>query len=180
MIILFIRPDHVTSTPTNGSAVLLSRAYDLYHVTSILHCHWREFWSCDTDIYITYIRFGLILTQYYIKFSRQDHHIIVFHVLFKSWDSHVSAYTPISFFLYSPFKARFTTVLCRLLSGGTYIYTQLHYFFLLHKSANHFHRRPQLNTINFQIKAWGYIHHFRSTHLTLGVPLDNIVKPFKI
>ena len=26
-------------------------------------------------------------------------------------------------------------------------------FFLLHKSANHFHRRPQLNTINFPDKS---------------------------
>ena len=25
----------------------------LYHVTSILHCHWREFWSRDTDVYLT-------------------------------------------------------------------------------------------------------------------------------
>jgi len=26
-----------------------------YHVTNILHCHWREFWSRDTDVYILHI-----------------------------------------------------------------------------------------------------------------------------
>ena len=46
----------------------------LYHMTSILHSHWREFWSCDTDVFLTYIRFGIILTQLYINFSRQEHH----------------------------------------------------------------------------------------------------------
>ena len=34
----------------------------LYHVTSILHCHLREFWSHDTDVNLTYICFGIILT----------------------------------------------------------------------------------------------------------------------
>ena len=34
----------------------------LYHVTSILHCHWKKFWTLDTDVYLTYIRFGIILT----------------------------------------------------------------------------------------------------------------------
>ena len=32
----------------------------LYHVTSILHCHWREFWSRDTDVHLPCIRFGII------------------------------------------------------------------------------------------------------------------------
>ena len=30
----------------------------LYHVTSILHNHWREFWSRDTNVFLTYI--GLV------------------------------------------------------------------------------------------------------------------------
>ena len=77
-----IRPDHVTSTPTNGSAVLLSRASGLYHVTSTPHCHWREFWSRDTDVYLTYIPFGIILTQFQVNFSRQEHHIVVLQVTF--------------------------------------------------------------------------------------------------
>ena len=51
-IILLIGPDHVTTTPTNGSAMLLSCASRLYHVTIILHCHWREFWSHDTDVFV--------------------------------------------------------------------------------------------------------------------------------
>ena len=32
----------------------------LYHVTSILHCHWREFWLRDTDVHLPCIRFGII------------------------------------------------------------------------------------------------------------------------
>ena len=27
--------------------------------TIILHCHWRNFWTRDTDVYLTYIRFGI-------------------------------------------------------------------------------------------------------------------------
>ena len=41
----------------------------LCHVTSILHCHWRDFWSRKTDVYV-YIRFGIILTQFCVNFSR--------------------------------------------------------------------------------------------------------------
>ena len=26
-----------------------------------------------TDVYLTYIRFGIILTQFYVNFSRQEH-----------------------------------------------------------------------------------------------------------
>ena len=84
-------------------------------------------------IYITYIRLGIILTQYYIKISRQEHHINVFYVLFNSWDSQVSAYTHPFYFSFTVplkgFKARFTTVLCRLLSGGTYIHATSLFFF---------------------------------------------------
>ena len=75
LIILFLRPDHVSSTPTNGSAMLLSCASRLYHVTIILHCHWREFWSRDTEVYLTYKHFGIILTQIYVNFSRSTHHL---------------------------------------------------------------------------------------------------------
>ena len=55
-------------------------------------------------------------------------------------------------------------------------------FFLLHKSASRFQRKPQLNLINFQNKDISrYIHHFWnwSTHFRLRVSLDDIVKPFK-
>ena len=45
----------------------------LYHVTNILHCYWREFWPRNTDIYLTYIRFGIIVTQFHVNFSRQEH-----------------------------------------------------------------------------------------------------------
>ena len=49
----------------------------LHHMTRILHCYWREFWSHETDIYLTYIWFGIILTQFYVNFSRQEHQIDV-------------------------------------------------------------------------------------------------------
>ena len=57
----------------------------LYHVTSILHCYWREFWSRDTDVYLTYMSFGIILTQFYVNFSIQEHHIDFLQVLINSW-----------------------------------------------------------------------------------------------
>jgi len=43
----------------------------------ILHCHWREFWSRETELYLTYLRFGIILTQFYVNFPRQKHQINV-------------------------------------------------------------------------------------------------------
>ena len=47
----------------------------LYHVTNTLYYYWREFWSRDTDVQLTYIHFGIILTQFYVNFSRQEHQI---------------------------------------------------------------------------------------------------------
>ena len=46
---------------------------------------------------LTYIRFGIILTEFYINFSRQEHQIDVLYVSFKTRDSQVSAYTPFHF-----------------------------------------------------------------------------------
>ena len=69
----------------------------LYHVISILHCHWRKLWSHDTDVFLTYIGFFIILTQFYVTFSRQEHQIDFLQVSLKSWDSQVSAYTPFHF-----------------------------------------------------------------------------------
>ena len=46
---------------------------DKYTATAI----WREFWSRTTDVYLTYIRFGIILRQFYINFSRHEHQIDV-------------------------------------------------------------------------------------------------------
>ena len=53
----------------------------LYHVTSMLHCNWREFWSCNTDVYLTFIRFGTILTPFYVNFSRQEYQIYVLGIV---------------------------------------------------------------------------------------------------
>ena len=55
-------PYYVTRTSANGSTVLYIICTLLYHVTSMLHCHWREFWSRDTNVYFTYIRFVIILS----------------------------------------------------------------------------------------------------------------------
>ena len=49
-----MRPEHVTRTPTNGSAVLLS-----FVSPSV---------SCDTDVYLTYIGYGIILTAVVCQF----------------------------------------------------------------------------------------------------------------
>ena len=46
---------------------------------------------------LIYIRFGIILTQFYINFSRQEHQIDVLYVTFKPRDSQVLVYTPIHF-----------------------------------------------------------------------------------
>ena len=56
---------------------IIVKCLRLYHVTSILHCYWREFWARHTDVYLTYMRFGMILTQLYVNFSRQEHPIDV-------------------------------------------------------------------------------------------------------
>ena len=59
------------------------------------YCHVS--WSRDTDVYLTYILFGIILTQFYVNFSRQEHQIDFLKVSFNSWDSQVSAYTSFHF-----------------------------------------------------------------------------------
>ena len=46
---------------------------------------------------ISYIRFGIILTQFCLNFSRQEHQIDVLYLSFNAWDSQVSAYTPFHF-----------------------------------------------------------------------------------
>ena len=42
-----------------------------------VHCHRRGFWSRATDVFLIYIHFGIILTQFYVDFSRQEHQINV-------------------------------------------------------------------------------------------------------
>ena len=67
------------------------------HVTTIPHCYWRKFWLRNTRLYRLYIRFGIILTQFYINLLIQEHQIDVLYVSFKTWDSQVSVYTPFHF-----------------------------------------------------------------------------------
>ena len=53
---------------------------------------------------LIYIRFGIILTQFYINFSRQKHQQkCLFCIVQDLWFSGFILY-PLSFFLYSPFK----------------------------------------------------------------------------
>ena len=59
--------------PNQRQCSIIVTCLRLYHVTHKLHCHWRECWSRETDVYLTYIRFGIILTQFYVNFSRQEH-----------------------------------------------------------------------------------------------------------
>ena len=47
--------------------------------------------------HLKYIRFGIILTQFYINFSRQEDQIDVLYVSFNARDSQVSSYTPFHF-----------------------------------------------------------------------------------
>ncbi len=86
-----MRPEHVTRTPTNGSSVLLSRVSVC--IMWIVYCTalplWREFWSRDTDVYLTYIRFDTVLCQ----FLETENQIDVLYVSFKTWDSLVLSYT---------------------------------------------------------------------------------------
>ena len=50
-IIIFIRPYHMTRTPTKWQCSILVIWYRQRHMI-IIHCHWWEFWSHDTDLYI--------------------------------------------------------------------------------------------------------------------------------
>ena len=52
------------------------------------------------------------MTQFYINFSRQEHQIDVLYVSFKTWDSQVSAYILIHFFVTVPLS--FETITLKL------------------------------------------------------------------
>ena len=59
---------------------------------------------------LIYIRYGIILTQFYINFSRQEYQIDVFYerIVQNLRFSGFILY-PLSFFLYSPFNTKFWT-----------------------------------------------------------------------
>ena len=96
-----MRPEHVTRTWQYSIIVMCLR---LYHVTNILHCLWREFWSRNTDVHLTYIHFDIMLTQFYVNFSRQN----IRSYRYRSTPE-ILRFQPIPplFFLYSPFKSRY-------------------------------------------------------------------------
>ena len=102
-----MRPEYVMWTLTNGSAVLLSHVS--VYITWPVYCtelDWREFWSRDTDLYLTYLCFVIILTQFYVNFSRQEHQIDFLQVSLDSWNSQVSAYTPFHFSFTVPLRLK--------------------------------------------------------------------------
>ena len=74
-------PCHQNSSQWQCSIVM---CLCLYHVTSIVHCYWREFWSHDTDVYLTYIHFDIILTQFYVNVLRQENQLDVSWTSFNS------------------------------------------------------------------------------------------------
>ena len=82
----------------------------LYHVTSILHCRWWEFWSRDTDVYLTCIRFGILLTLLcqFLETGTSDKCPICIVQLLRF--SGFILY-PISFFIYSPFNETVNVIL---------------------------------------------------------------------
>ena len=57
-----MRLELVNRTPNKWQCSIIVTCLRMYHVTSILHFHWSEFWSRDTGVYLTYVRFGIILT----------------------------------------------------------------------------------------------------------------------
>ena len=56
----------MTRTRTNGSAVSFITCLHLYHVTSILHCQWWQFWSRDTEV-LYYQLYLLKIKNYQIQ-----------------------------------------------------------------------------------------------------------------
>ena len=89
VLLLLFEFNNFTSGPCNQHSNqwqcnIIVTCLRLYHVTSVLHCHWREFWCCGTDVNLTYIHFGTILTKFYVIFSRQEHQIDVLKVTFNS------------------------------------------------------------------------------------------------
>ena len=66
--------------------------YDLFNATTFIKKN------------LTYVCFGIILTQFYDNFSSQKHKIDVSQVSFKTQDSQVLSYTPFHFSFTVPLK----------------------------------------------------------------------------
>ena len=85
---------YVTKTSSNRSERYRTAIeYGLFNTTNFIRS-------------LIYIRFGIILTQFYINFSRQEHQIDVFLICIVQ-NLRFSGFSlyPLSFFLYSPFNA---------------------------------------------------------------------------
>ena len=57
---------------TSGSCHQNSNHWPLLSRVSfcILHCHRMEFWQRETDVYLTFTGFGIILKHFYVDFLR--------------------------------------------------------------------------------------------------------------
>ena len=77
---------------------LISVRFRLYHVTSILHCHWKEFWSRDTDVYMFWYYFDIVVCQF-LETGTPDRFLIGIVQLLR-----FSLYTPFHFFFTVPWK----------------------------------------------------------------------------
>ena len=73
-MILFLRPEHVTKLQPMAvqycCLVSPSVSRDQYTALPLVEVLVR-----DTDVYLIYILFGIILTQFYVKITRQEHQI---------------------------------------------------------------------------------------------------------
>ena len=67
-------------------------------------CSIKQIGCVFVEYDLIYIRFGIILTQFYINFSRQEHPIDVLCILLNAWDSQVSSYTPFHFSFTVPLR----------------------------------------------------------------------------
>ena len=105
----------------------------VYQVTTIPQCYWRKLLWRHTRLYRLYIRFGIILTQFCINFSRQEHQIDVLYVSFKTWDSKVSAYTPFHFSFTVPLILNFLANLSKAPEHFVK-YTETQLYFYVNKS----------------------------------------------
>ena len=83
-------------TTVSFQPLSLSGDFRLYHVTSILHCHWKEFWSRDTDVYMFWYYFDIVVCQF-LETGTPDRFLIGIVQLLR-----FSLYTPFHFFFTVP------------------------------------------------------------------------------
>ena len=105
-----MRLEHVTRTPTNGSAVLLSRVS--VFITRPVYCPMERvlvtWYGRISYIYTFWYNFDTVLCQFLETGTSY-----VLNVSFNSWDSQVSTYTPFHFSFKVPLRNNIYTTLIR-------------------------------------------------------------------